>query len=436
MAKPSNCPKPNLSRLTNRQVGMSTSRNTLEFQLFDWVRDIVRQTRQPPAGGLSPETYLMASAKDSIDVLMQAAPIGMTLGRAAGQRTVYADFHPLLKPDGHWIVDAVCFGLSANAAASQIARTRAYKQSLTEKADLRTASYVNVRKIAFPAENMPLQDFSQNLGFGDFIIGTAIERVHERAKEEAKMIENPVVPKEMIIDLLGMGISKLRTPEIRFKSIQEMNKSMAEASHAERFLAEGYNMPHILEAEGMERATRWAENVDKSLHVRDFGMLGETLQDKEKSAGDKIIEAGLTAAGFISAGPWIRVIAGMMFDIAIASDAARVTRLRSRWYIYFVAGYIKQLTMTDTGVPQSKFDQKYFDLGVAHAPMPGSPGALRTQLSLLHYASEHYTDGGWGGLGYKKQDWHFPDDYLTKWSPELLGRAFATQLHKRKYLIE
>jgi hypothetical protein len=43
--------------------------------------------------------------------------------------------------------------------------------------------------------------------------------------------------------------------------------------------------------------------------------------------------------------------AGMMFDIAISSDAARVTKIRSRCYIFFVAGYIEQLALTDTGRP-------------------------------------------------------------------------------------
>jgi len=54
----------------------------------------------------------------------------------------------------------------------------------------------------------------------------------------------------------------------------------------------------------------------------------------------------------------------------------------------------------------------------------------------MNYASEHYTDSGWGGLSFKRQHWQIPDDYITRWRPELLGRALATQLHKRKYLIE
>jgi hypothetical protein len=66
----------------------------------------------------------------------------------------------------------------------------------------------------------------------------------------------------------------------------------------------------------------------------------------------------------------------------------------------------------------------------------GTGDSFRAQVSLLHYASEHYTQGGWGGLGYKPEKWNFPDQYITKWSPELLGRALATQLHTRKYLVE
>ena len=45
----------------------------------EWVRDIIHVTKQPPEGGLHPEAYLMASAKDSIDMLMQAAPLTMKI---------------------------------------------------------------------------------------------------------------------------------------------------------------------------------------------------------------------------------------------------------------------------------------------------------------------------------------------------------------------
>src|SRR5262249_16641549 len=157
----------------------------------------------------------------------------------------------------------------------------------------------------------------------------------------------------------------------------------------------------------------------------------------EKSRGDKALDIGLELAGNIpGAGKFVKTIAGMMFDIAISSDASRVTKLRSRCYVHFVAGYIYKLALTDTGAPARKLDKKYFDLGAAAAPLPDTPGSFSAQISLMHYASEHYTDGGWGGLGFKPQKWTCPDQYVAKWSPELLGRAMASQLHRREYLIE
>jgi hypothetical protein len=63
------------------------------------------------------------------------------------------------------------------------------------------------------------------------------------------------------------------------------------------------------------------------------------MREKEKSRGDKMLEIGLDLSGLIpGAGPFVRTIAGMMFDIAISSDAARVTKLRSRFYVWFVTG--------------------------------------------------------------------------------------------------
>jgi hypothetical protein len=440
MGKPSNYPKPDLSRLTNRQMKIPPYRGALEGELYGWVSDIVRQTKQPPADdGMKAEMYLMSTAQESIDVLLQAAPLanGMKLasgGAGGGKQTVHADFHWLRRADGRWVVDQVCFALTANSVANQLARQRAEKQALLDKAELRNESHVNVRKAAFPVEDMPLQDFSQNLDFGNFLIETAIERVHEHAKEDGKMIENPVEGPDMMTDLIGMGAAHLGGAKIAGE--KNLNKSVQELSHDGKFAFEQSYTSQILKQEKQEGAKQLAEFADKESHAIDFAKLGKSMDNKEKSTGDKLIDVGLTLAAFAPAGPWIKIIAGMMFDIAISSDAARVTKIRSRCYIFFVAGYIKQLALSDTGRPVKKIDKKYFDLGMAAAPRPGAPGCLRVQLALLHYASEHYTDGGWGGLSYKKQNWHFPDQYITKWSPELLGRSFATQLHKRKYLIE
>jgi hypothetical protein len=83
-----------------------------------------------------------------------------------------------------------------------------------------------------------------------------------------------------------------------------------------------------------------------------------------------------------------------------------------------------------------KWDKKYYDVGVTAAPVPSSPGSFCAQVSLMHYAKENYTDGGWGGLSFKTRNWKIPDGFIVNWSPELPGRALATQLHKLKYLVE
>ena len=125
--------------------------------------------------------------------------------------------------------------------------------------------------------------------------------------------------------------------------------------------------------------------------------------------------------------------------------AARITKIRSRFYVWFVAGYIHELAMYDTGTPTLDmsrgkagqlwyhWDKKYFDLG---ASLVSPSLRFYPQASLMHYAAEHYTAGGWGGLSFKRHNWTTIDDYIVNWSPELLGRALATQLHTRANLIE
>jgi len=441
MGKPINYPKPDLSRLANRSIQFSTNRNDVEMQLLGWVSEIVYQTKQRPEGGFKPETYLMASAKDSIDVLMQALPAAsMQLparnsggNSARNKPLVHADFHWLRRPDGHWIVDAVVFAVHASAAADQLARQRAVRLKLQEKAEDRAESRIDLRKVAFPIENMPLEKFSQEIQFGDDLLEYAIERAHENAKEDAAMLENPVTPVDMALDMGHLGVNAVMPAGRAVKGAKDLEGTLAKEYHT--LLT---NSPVAREAAHAAHVAHQTHQLHKTYEIAHGAHTaleaGEVAHEHEKSTGDKALEIGLDVASVFS--PYVKTLAGMMFEIAIASDAARVTKLRSRCYVLFVAGYIGQLTLTDTGRPRRALDQKYFDLGVKIAPKPGTPGSMRTQLALLHYASEHYTDGGWRGLGYTKEHWHFPDQYIVKWSPALLGRSFATRLHKRKYLIE
>ena len=398
MGKPHHFPKPDLSRFSSRQIAITSDRNKFEFELFDWMREVVQHTKNPPTIGVSRETELIGTARNSIDVIMQA-PASMAInGPGGNKRTVYADFFWQRLPDGHWYVSDVSFHLSLNQHDQRLAQQRALKQRLTEKAEAENASHVHIRKMVFPAEDH-VETWPHDILSGDAIIQSAIERAYEHAKVDAATIENPVAPVDMALDMVGLGVGGLKNA-----------------------------------SEGAEKLGSVYEALDKGRTAKG---IGERLKDKEKSTGDKVLETTLDVAAYIpGAGPFIRTIAGMMLEIAIASDASRITKIRSRAYVFFVAGYIGALAFADTGTPNKPFDKKYFDLGSIAAPKGGSPGSFFVQASLMHYASEHYTDGGWGGLSYKKQVWTFPEQYIVKWSPELLGRAFATQLHKRHYLIE
>jgi hypothetical protein len=400
MPKPTNYPKPDLSHLSNRRINLSGSRQSVEMLLFDWMSDIVKQTRQTrEKGGFAPETLLMDGAQESINVLMQAAPMaaGMKLGPDNGKKLVHANVHWVRKPDGRWVLDQVVFALVASAAVTREATRRAEAEALRDAAERRSSMHINVRKVAFPVENYPLHDFPMNLKMGDHLIEYAIELAVENAREDAKALENPVTPVDMALDMATLGVGGLAK-------------------------AGGEGAKHLKEV---------YEYIDKTKTVIDSSKI---VTDKEKSTGDKALELGLGLSGSIPvAGPFIKTLAGMFLEGVIASDAARITKLRSRCYIFFVAGFVKQLALAETGRPVRKLDQKYFDLGMHQAPK-SDMGRVKCQISLLHYASEHYTDGGWGGLGYRKEEWDFPDRYIVKWSPDLLGRSLATQLHTRRYL--
>ncbi|SRR6266851_417246 len=432
MGMPVNYPKPDLSRFSSRQIQISTNRNSLEWDLHEWVADVVRYTNTRGSKANKAETILMDTAKDSIDELMQTAPLSMALHGSGRKQTVHGHFYLARDPNGHWYVNTVSFGLNVGAAQMQLARQRAKKQRLLDRAEIENSRHIHFRQICFPAEQH-VDKWHQEVEFGDTLIMAAIERAYENAREDAKMLENPVTPADMALDMAGLGVQTFAGEAAGGKKLE---KTIEGLSDEDRLGYELANMPQILAEEKMAGA-RTLEHVHKGADIGESGLgIGGAMREKEKSTGDKVLETGKELSGFIpGAGPFVKTIAGMMFDIAISSDASRVTKLRSRCYVYFVAGYIHQLTLSDTGIPPRKLDKKYFNLGVARAPGPNSPGSFRAQVSLMSYASQHYTDGGWNGLGYKADDWHVPDGYITKWSPELLGRALATQLHKREYLI-
>jgi hypothetical protein len=447
MAKPLDHPKPDLSRLSTRQIKLPNTRNGLEGELYEWLSAVTRLTRQPPESGVDAATVLMSTAQDSIDVLM-LAPTSMATSSSGGRQTVHAQFRWGRFATGEWYVSAVSFGVNAPGAQLRLARQRALKEDLLDKAELENARHLHLRQMVFPAEGHQ-ETWVKDAHHGDWVIKEAIETAHEHARENAEMLENPVTWADMAIDMLTLGAA---TPKFTgAEKLEHMGEHLkGEAAGAWRLLtqnpvarAELEHQRTLLRIEALELAHKTAE-----LGREDYKLYQELKKTKE-SKGDRLLFTGVDYASMIPlAGPFVRTIAGMIFDIAIASDAARVTRIRSRMYVWFVAGYVHQLALADTGAPKLdtshgklgegwfKWDQKYFNLGVKTAPPASSYGSFAVQASLMHYAAEHYTAGGWGGLGFKPHNWKTIDDYIVNWNPEILGRALATQLHTRKTLIE
>ena len=438
MGKPINFPKPDLSRLMTRQIKLPDSRPTLEGELYEWISQITAKTRQPPERGVDAATVLMSTAKDSIDALMQA-PASMALGDTGGKRKVHVHLDWARFANGEWYIRDVAFGLDdVTDAQWHHAQQSATKERLLDKAELENARHVNLRKIAFPAESHQ-ESWPTDVQHGDRIIESAIARAHEHASHDMAMLKNPVGPGDMFWDLVGFGVGQVKGPPDPFGVNKRLDKTMKSVDWFDQ--AGKYRWGVEVEDE-LERAKELAEWYERIEHVKGGKDLAHELGEKEKTTGDKVLAAGLELASNIpGAGHFVKTIAGMMFDIAIASDAARVTKIRSRFYIWFVAGYIHQIALYDTGTPTMdtshgklgqawfKWDKKYFDLGVTTAPLVNGPGHFAAQASLMHYASEHYTAGGWAGLSFKSHHWTTIDDYIVNWSPELLGRALATQLH-------
>jgi hypothetical protein len=422
MPKPMNHPKPDLSGFTNRVVDTAGSRNAVEAALYSWCCDIVKKTKQPPADdGMKAEMFLMSTAKESIDVLMQAAPIarGMTL-RGGNRQKIHADFHWLRRNDGSWVVNQVCFALSANDAANELARKRALRDSLQQQAESRAEARVDMRKLCFPIEKLPLANFPQNVDFGSWLVHDAIDRAYGQAKEVAEMLKNPITQWDMLQDVAGLPLRAAKGLQMTKFNAARLEETAADLGMAEK----------------VSKTTERLENAKEALEIgkSERDDVGVYLE-KEKSRGDKLLEIGLDVASMAADCPFMKTIAGMMFDVAISSDASRVAKARSRCYVYFVAGYINQLTLSDTGAPKKKVDKKFFDFGVQIAPKLGSPAHVRVQLALINYAANHYVQGGWKGLSFRAKNWNYPDQYAINWNPILLGQALTTQLHTQQYLI-
>jgi hypothetical protein len=438
MAAPKHYAKPDLSHLVSRKMNLSAKRLDLDWAFHEWIADVVRVTDQPPENGNRAETILMATAKESIDGVEAGAPKAMAISQSNGPQTVYADFLWGRSPYGQWYVSAVCFGLHLDAVTAKLAQQQALKQSLLNKAESENATHLHLRKTVFPAEEH-LASYTWEITSGDHIVNAAIEAAYRAAAEDGKALSNPVTPKAMLMSMgsfvlqpgWGGKAPNLSSLDAEERFVYDLMTKGPNPIKAAAHLAQEMLQEAVSPREALESTFEVAEMAHATVEAK------EHLSDKEKSRGDKILDSLLDYSGFVPvAGPYIKTLVGMMLNVAISSDASRVTKIRSRCYIYYVAGYISKLTLVATGSPQAKMDKKYFDMGASAAPAVGTAGNFQAQVSLLHYASEHYTAGGWGGWGYTPGKWHFPDQYIIRWSPEVLGLSLATQLHTQKHLVE
>ncbi len=392
MGKPANHPIPNLSHLSSRLMVIPSNKTVFEANLAGWMAEVVAHTKNPPPKGVSRPTELVFTAGDSIDVIMHA-PTGMALGSGNGKRTVYARFLWGRLPDGSWYVRAVNFSLSMSQQELRLAQQRALKERLLDKAELQYASRFHPREAAFPAEDH-INSWVPDVHAGEGLVAHAIETAYQNARKDAAALENPVQVRDMVSDMVGAGVGLAKST-----------------------------------GEGAERLAGVYEATEHGNTAKEAGERIQKGREGEKGWGDVALETGLDIAGLLpGAGPFVKTIAGMIFDIAISSDASRITKIRSRAYVYFVAGYIQALTTIGTGQPASALDKKYFQLGVSTAPGLGSVPGFQIQAALLHFASENYTAGGWGGLayiGYKRNQWLFPDQYVVNWRPDAARRGFC-----------
>lgn len=434
MGKPINFPKPDLSRLATRQIKLPNSRVGLEGDLYEWISQIAAKTRQPPERGVDAATVLMSTAKDSIDVLMQA-PGSMALGDTGGKRKVHVYLNWARFANGEWYIRDVAFGLDdVTDAQWHRAQQSATKERLLDKAELENSRHLHLRKIVFPAESHQ-ESWPDDVIAGDRLVWGAVDFASTHAKKDAAMLENPVGPEDMFWDLVGAGVGHVKGPADPFGVNKRLEKTAVDWFDD----AGKYHFGAEFGEDAFEGAKKLAEWYERVEYVKDAKSIAHELGEKEKSRGDKILGLALEGASKLpGAGPFVKTLAGEFFNIAIASDAARITKIRSRFYIWFVVGYIGELTMYDTGSPKHDashgkpgalwyyWDMKYYNLGRS---LVAPSQRFYPQASLLHYASEHYTAGGWSGWSFKSHNWKTIDDYIVNWSPELLAHALATQLH-------
>lgn len=451
-----NRPMPDVKRFSTRSLKIASTENQLDFQLQDWIKEIldyIGQNRGMGASkqlpnGMSPQAYLTLTA-DGKKELLKAAKFSTGMS-TDGKRTVYASFEWKVNTNGSWYIDHVKFAIQQSQAELTGIEKRALKEKLLDKAEAQNAMHFHPRQYAFPAEEY-VKSWHAELATGLGIVKSLDATLYGWAAKEASLPKNPFTPWDIAMGLLP-GV-KGPKPSGALKGYegakQAADAAKKAAEDAEKLT--GWTRRAHEAKEKFEKAKEGYEKVKKAYERGEAAhKVGEKIQEEREgkegenriyneSKGDIIAKLVVDETADVvgelvpGAGGLIKMFAGMICDVAIAGMSGKVAQIRGRIYACAAAGLITSMTLTGgTTPPPNKLDKEYYDKGLELGRM-SKLKSFQLQLALLEYTRTHYTDKWWGGVSYQFRGvseavWDFPGDYIVKWSPELLGRSLIVQL--------
>lgn len=380
-------------------------RVTLETELAAWLGLYVSR---------SSVAVLMRDA-DGLDAVLHHASNTVTL---SGQNKIHMHLMWDKTSKEQWYVEAVGFSITDSlqniSASAALTRRQRILDKIDEDARRRAPPDWKVYFHLDQAGPNWLADAAEGQRLVDrmFLIG------HEAAKAMVPMLKNPI----------GTDFSDGKVTE-------EMIKAVAGAFTAGRSQMSGVDDI----AEKLVGRADLTEKVISNAQER----------DGFKLAGDAI-DIGLPLA-FVEAGPVSALgstILGSFLNIAIASDAARVAKARSRLYLFFASGILSNLfqpVMERPVMPASHkpgtaaryaMEELIFQLGALHTAKFTTRQKYLVQLALLHYAATHNTTEPWHFGNDVDQGWRHPLHYTLYWSRETMLRSFTWQFSRLKYLVK
>jgi len=421
MPMPKSYSKPDLTALQTRMIQVPPIRHQLEQKLLPWIEEVVRNTKHPPTiRRMPPARYLLQTAEGIEEIMI--APPPMALSSGPGQQTIDARFY-FAGMRGGWFVEHIKFSprlgsmqLKVKADMEAADHAAAVKRML-ERAEAENKLHPKFR--AFPAAKYTDDPWTEDVNRGAALLDRELKIIYASARAEAAIPDNPYSPKDVGLSLMGGGVGVLGTTGEAAEKLAKVYE------HTDQALT------------GIQMFTTIKEDVEA---IKKYKEDGNSVLKGGKSLGDVLVGRGIeVVAALPGVGPFVKGFAGMFFDFASANFAGEVTKIRCRIYLWYIAGFISGLTTVATDVPVSEFDRKYKDFGLGRAACLSFDQRMQVQISLMHWASEHYTKGNSSGSRMATpEDWtlEFPDGYLAHWSPELLARAISLLICRRPYIVE